>query len=236
MNGCYHIKRQIDEADRPDVISYEAAAHVASCANCRSFATERTSLRHLLASPARVTVPSDFDVQLNKRLRERNERQEFSIWGPALYLRFGAAAAVVLLAVFAAQYTGFISGTNPLPAAPGTDMAAANDNSRQQSAVNGTQESVKPEEGITASNIVAQPSPDPAIARGTRGKTERLNPPRSISPAQPPDMTAADIPVIIVMGRNGEIEVPMPTVNVGAQSLLYANAARQPAHSVRTSF
>ncbi len=236
MTGCNHIRKQIDEADRPEAISYEASDHMASCADCRSFASERASLRQLLASPARITVPSDFDAELSRRLRERTARREFSLWGSALYLRFGAAAAMLLVAVFAAQYTGFISGTDPAPV-PGTDMAAAGDDLNRQSKGEDQEEKGNRKKEITAQNITPPPSPDPPLlAEVNQVRGRRPNPPRATASAAPPDVTAADIPVVIVMGRDGEIEVPIPTVNVGAQSLLYANAGRQPVRTVRASF
>jgi hypothetical protein len=42
---------------------------------------------------------------------------------------------------------------------------------------------------------------------------------------------------IFIPGRNGEHDVTVPTVSVGAQSLIYVNSGRQqPARAVSVSF
>ncbi|HXI90285.1 MAG TPA: hypothetical protein VNO24_09750, partial [Blastocatellia bacterium] len=49
-------------------------------------------------------------------------------------------------------------------------------------------------------------------------------------------LTAEDGGVVLVRGRNGDMDVQMPTVSVGAQPLLYVSAGQRTVHSVGTSF
>lgn len=49
-------------------------------------------------------------------------------------------------------------------------------------------------------------------------------------------MTAEDGGVVLVRGRNGDMDVQMPTVSVGAQPLLYVSAGQRAVRNVGTSF
>jgi hypothetical protein len=49
-------------------------------------------------------------------------------------------------------------------------------------------------------------------------------------------VTGEDGGVVLLRGRNGDMDVQMPTVSVGAQPLLYVSAGQRTARSVGTSF
>jgi hypothetical protein len=49
-------------------------------------------------------------------------------------------------------------------------------------------------------------------------------------------LTAEDGGVVLVRGRNGDMDVQMPTVSVGAQPLLYVSAGQRTVRNVGTSF
>jgi hypothetical protein len=104
MNGkeCRATRREIDESELNQTLSPQARSHVASCASCREFRAERTSLRELVGGLEPVAAPGDFDLQLRARLA--SERQSHAgrpfifrlvIGTPAIT----AAALVVMLAV-----------------------------------------------------------------------------------------------------------------------------------------
>jgi hypothetical protein len=112
MTNCNQIKRLIDEAEQPEVMSFEATHHLNACTSCRLFADERASLRALLNGIPRVNAPINFDAQLKARINTAKAKPAFSWLSPALYLRFGAASAVLLIGVFVAQYNGMFSLTN----------------------------------------------------------------------------------------------------------------------------
>ena len=104
MNGkdCRATRREIDESELNQKLSDQARSHVASCASCRGFRAERTSLRELVGSLEPVTAPGDFDMRLRARLaseRQGRTRQPFIfrlvIGAPAI----AAAALVVILAL-----------------------------------------------------------------------------------------------------------------------------------------
>jgi hypothetical protein len=47
---------------------------------------------------------------------------------------------------------------------------------------------------------------------------------------------AEDGGVVLVRGRNGDVDVQVPTVSVGAQPLFYVSAGQRPVRNVGTSF
>src|SRR3989442_559734 len=209
MKGCNYIREQIDEADKPDLLSFEVTGHIAECPDCERFADERSALRALVASSARVNAPINFDAVLNARLAEVKARRSFWWLGWPVYFRLGAAAAGLVVMVFAAQFAGLLSDQakrSPEPVAISTVPA--------------------PDPGLTAAASPQPPST--AITPNKRPETVSSTVYGSVRPrrgdgrvAPPVYLTSEDGGVVLVRGQNGEVDVQMPTVSVGAQPLLY---------------
>jgi hypothetical protein len=235
MVGCNQTKRLIDEADRPESLPFEASSHVARCPDCESFAEERARLRSLLGSGTRVSVPMNFDAVLKARLAKTRARPAFGWLSPPVYLRLGAATAGLVVMIFAAQYVGLFSGDNP---------------TGQQQTITATTE--QPRVIAPAQAGVAAQSEDPTVrrvaggprnissasyGRGNRynvraaGAGVRLDVPRE-------DYLHEDGGVMLVRGANGDPDVSLPMVSVGAQSRVYAgaNAGRLISRTIGTSF
>src|SRR2546425_1945666 len=130
MKGCKYIKERIDEAEKPDLLSFEVTEHIGQCDDCERFAIERAALRKLVAGDTRVSAPINFDAMLNARLAEVKARRSFWWLGSTAYLQLGAATAGLLVMFFAAQYAGLFSdnpkranesqlgGAMPMPTPP----------------------------------------------------------------------------------------------------------------------
>jgi hypothetical protein len=65
---CKALRREIEELETGERLSAGAQAHVNSCSACRTFQTERLSLRQLVGSLGAVSAPPDFDFRLRARL------------------------------------------------------------------------------------------------------------------------------------------------------------------------
>lgn len=225
MRGCNYFRDQIDEADKPDLLSFEVSEHLARCSECERFAAERAGLRRLLASETRVAAPVNFDAVLRARLAEANARRAFAWLSPAGYLRLGAATAGLVVMAFAAQYAGLFSTSQPRDAsAPGGASAQAQ----------------LPELNLMPSPLVPQTSaaivPGPIGVEARIIKTPRIYIPGNKRTVNGTYITVEDGGVVLVRGQNSELDVPMPTVSVGAQPLLYVSAGRRPAQTVGASF
>ena len=224
--GCNYIKKLIDEADKSDLLSFEVNEHIGRCGDCERFASERAGLRRLLASESRVSVPINFDAILKARLAEAKARSAFSWLSTPGYLRLGAATAGLVIMIFAAQYAGVFSdrsnraasqavATGP-PAAPPTFQAAP-------------PTIVPAPVTIGSSSKVREYS-----SRNPRGgRADVVARGRTIPGGY---FTAEDGGVVLVRGRNGEMDVPMPTVSVGAQPLLYVSAGQRAVRNAGNSF
>jgi hypothetical protein len=232
MNVCIEIKRRIDEADQPDQLHLEINRHTAQCAGCRAFADERAALRNLLASGARVSVPINFDAALRARLAEVKAQKSFSWFSPAGYLRLGAAAAAMAVLVFAAQSSSIFSG-GPLAL-----TAASVSPIPSESIADNWRSS-----GFITSDATVQPGPARESAyvpvnasRGLRysgGQVRRV----AIASRAPEDYVSLDDGgVILVRGQNGDRAVPVSTVSVGAQPLLYSSRPAQSPRNISVSF
>lgn len=240
MKVCNEIKRLIDEADQPDMLSFEVSNHLSVCDLCKSFANERAALRSLLASGNRVSVPDNFNAMLNARIAEAKAKQAFSWLSPASFMRLGAATAAVAVMVFAAQYTDLFSRG---------DQAMQPESQVASAATTSAAEAPKPEV-VTAQDgdingfgdIVPRHSPRgaglPVRIAQTHRDYQRRGARIATTSEAPDNYPSIESGVVLVRGPNGEREVPMPTISVGAQPLLYVNAGRQsqPVRSVATSF
>src|SRR5882724_11759242 len=225
MNGCKYIKERIDEAEKPDLLSFEVTEHLGQCDDCERFAIERAALRKLVAGGTRVSAPINFDAMLNARLAEVKARRSFWRLGSPGFLRLGAATAGLLVRFFAAQYAGLVSdnpkhanesqlgGALPMPTPP-----ASGDRPLSAPPV------------VVASSGRQYPVSSSTPPRVRRGDV-------LVGRAAPAGyLTAEDGGVVLVRGRNGDMDVQMPTVSVGAQPLLYVSAGQRTVRNVGTSF
>jgi hypothetical protein len=110
MNGndCRTTRREIDESELNRKLSEQARSHVSSCAACRDFRAERTSLRELVGSLEPVVAPGDFELRLRARLANENQSRasrpfffRLVTGTPAIV----AAALVVVVALSLAWFT-----------------------------------------------------------------------------------------------------------------------------------
>lgn len=224
MNSCNEARKSIDEAEKPDLLAFDATEHIERCSECERFASERAALRKLLASTARVSAPMNFDAALNARLAEVKSRR--SLWRLSApgYLRLGAATAGLAVMIFAAQYAGLFSREANLSPQP------------QNTAVEGAV--TLPDKPATP--VVIPPSVAPVASEHqnlqSTNRIKRHDVPvgRRFLPAG--SFSPEDGGVVIVRGQNGEMDIQMPTVSVGAQPLLLVGAGRRVTTSGATSF
>jgi hypothetical protein len=231
MNRCKYTKELIDKTEKPDLLPLDVEAHIAECSGCNSFANERAALRKLLGSNTRVSAPPNFDAVLKARLAEVKARRSFWWLGTPTYLRFGAAAASLIVMFFAAQYAGLFT-SSPTSQQPTKELAE------------------RPSQPPVVRPAPAVPSPTQQLPEVTpprypAGSGQRTK--HSVPIYEPATAAAYANPstgylspedgVVLVRGRNGDVDVQMPTVSVGAQPLLYVSAGQhRPVRSVGTSF
>ena len=130
MNGkdCRFTRREIDESELNQRLSDAAQTHVASCASCRGFRAERTSLRELVGSLEPVTAPGDFEMRLRARLASERPGHaprpffhRFVIGVPAI----AAAALVVGLALTLGWFAQRNAQTPQIAQEPGRETTPA---------------------------------------------------------------------------------------------------------------
>jgi hypothetical protein len=228
MNRCKYIKERIDEAEKPTLLSFDVTEHIGECQDCAQFAAERASLRSLLSTGTRVNAPVSFDAMLNARLAEVKSRPAFWWLGSLGYARLVAAAAGIVVMIFAAQFSGLFSAK---PVAPVDESPMASATVKAPEA--------KPQVPKIGSQDIAGTRPTP-VAHETRvylavSKTRRAP---TAAPGSVPIgyFTAEDGGVVLVRGRNGDMDVQVPTVSVGAQPLLYVSAGQRTVRNVGSSF
>jgi len=65
---CRAVRREIDQSELGQRLSGQVESHVASCAACAEFRSQRSRLRELVGGLAPVTAPADFDLRLRARI------------------------------------------------------------------------------------------------------------------------------------------------------------------------
>jgi hypothetical protein len=209
MKSCNHIQRLIDEAEQISSLSFEASNHLDSCEACRTFANERMRLRALLGNLPSITVPANFNGQLKARLEEAKAKPSFAWLRPAIYLRYGTATAVLLVAAFAVQYSGIF---NSAQSVPNTNIAANTGGNSNQPLAQVTPVPVPRSTPSQPSSEVTTGTPRPSYAVATPVSTTR----RIRSTPRRSDNVVAD-----------EFDMPDSSVrpfSVGAQDRIYMRA------------
>jgi len=231
MNGCKYIRERIDEAEKPNLLPFEVSEHIAECKECGIFAAERSALRALLSGGTRVNAPVNFDAMLQARLADVKSRSPFWWLGSFGYARIATATAGIVVMILAAQFSGLFSSK---PIVPTTEP---------QTAVTMPLPVVPPLVPAPPSTEAPTPIPTAPVAvvsHGVRPYSNVTRPNRSATVASGNVpigyFTAEDGGVVLVRGRNGDMDVPVPTVSVGAQPLLYVSAGQRTVRNVGSSF
>jgi hypothetical protein len=219
MSYCSKIRSIIDEVDRPDVLPFEAVDHLATCQGCQIFASDRTSLRTLLASDTRVTVPVNFNAVLTQRLTEIKAPKSF--WFSAAgFVRLGGATAALAVALLASQYGGLFSGAQETPA------------ERPSIAMEKEEPTVTPTQPAQPNDPPAIPAIRPQTQLASRDT--RLRTPAAKEPETRHDR--GGVPNFIVIDQGREVTVPMMTVSLGMQQQVLNSSARQQPRSADISY
>lgn len=97
---CRHARQEIDESEIGQALSEVTTAHLASCAPCAQFRSERASLRELIGGLEPVVAPADFDIRLRARIaRDRAGAEPQPFFARFVGMPAIAAASVAVLAV-----------------------------------------------------------------------------------------------------------------------------------------
>jgi hypothetical protein len=220
MSVCQRTMKLVDESHRADLVPLEAAAHLEVCPDCRRFADERAALRNLLGSGERVTAPASFEAQLNRRLAGIRHQPARAWLNPAAAFKLAAAAAFIVIA--AVMVPRFFDTSHIEPPRT-TDANVVQPASPPPPKVElGHDDPVRIAENVPS-------LPGSRSERRARG-TQRIEPPTDIY------LGRGEGGVVLFRGDGEDIEMPVRTVSLGAQPVLYGPETRQPARSMRSSF
>jgi hypothetical protein len=172
----------------------------------------------------------NFDAVLKTRLADVKTRSAFGWLNPAGYLRLGAATAGLVVMVIAAQYGGLFSSERSESQRP-VSVGAVNPTAAPPAVTLPAQPSEINRGGATPVAATAGGYSSYRHIRGIRESTRTAG--AGVPLEIPGEDYRLDGGVMLVRGPNGEGDVSLPMVSVGAQSLVYASAGASP-RSVRT--
>ncbi len=96
MLNCRECRAEIEVGGRTEDLSARAAAHLATCAACRTVQTKQASLRSLLGTLEPVGAPADFEFRLRARIAaQQRPAARFAL--PRFTSRWAALAAACLV-------------------------------------------------------------------------------------------------------------------------------------------
>ena len=225
MMTCNRIQRLIDEADKPEALPFAAASHIADCPACSQFAEERTKLRAFLIELPRVNAPAHFDTMLKMRLAESKAAKPSSWFTPVFAMRFGAVAAVALVAVLSVPYLNNfsaapITATNASVGLYRPDTTAIAELMKERA----SREAMVNVDGGNEFTLI----PVSATSKPKRGVHSE---PKSIN-----DFAVNGTPIIIKVDDQDTFSMPMLPVSVGAQQQMMMRSSRPTAKPLAISF
>src|ERR1051325_5855275 len=96
---CRVIRLEIDGSELGQRLSEAGEAHVAACAACSQFRSERSRLRELIGGLEPVTAPADFDMRLRARIARENQNRAQQPWIFRFVVSTPAIAVAALLVI-----------------------------------------------------------------------------------------------------------------------------------------
>jgi hypothetical protein len=229
---CRAVRREIDESELGQRLSGQVESHVALCAACAEFRSQRSRLRELVGSLAPVTAPADFDMRLRARIARDNaarSRQPF-------IFRFVMSTPGIAVAALAVMLVAGLVWFNQRT--PVQTSNAASTNPVKEKPVAPVAPSVGPENptGSRPTVVVAAAAPDkrPSAGRqypnkttdnGPRSSDFNSSPAESVRLAQDRagevSLSAPVNPMVVTVRdeRGGSRKILLPAVSFGSQRL-----------------
>lgn len=208
-NDCRTVRRQIDASELGQRLSEPLETHVAACAACGRFRTERAQLRELVGSLKPVAAPADFDMRLRARIareKDASARQPF-IFRFAMTTPAIAVAALIVLAIASIVW---INQRNQIPSSgvatgnPTKDQAA----SSAQSPTNPNNAGNRSDEGAVAT--FKQTNQKPLNPSGRSGL--KSLPATAMAPPQVSEFNTTSAQTIRqTRDRDGEVSLTAPS-------------------------
>jgi hypothetical protein len=205
-NDCRTVRREIDTSELGQRLSGPLEMHLAACAACAQFRTERAQLRELVGSLKPVAAPADFDMRLRARIareKDTSARQPF-IFRFALTTPGIAVAALIVLTIAAVVWINQSKQTANTPTASADPKSEKVTSPAPPPA---TQDAPLPKEPVVAT--INQPGSQKRLTQSERSPLKSL--PVSVSaPSQVSDFNtkAAES---IQQNRAGEVSITAPS-------------------------
>jgi len=227
---CRAVRREIDESELGQRLSGQVESHVASCAACAEFRSQRSRLRELVGSLAPVTAPADFDLRLRARIARDNAARSrqpfifrFVMSTPGIAV---AALAVMMVAGLvwfnqrAPIQTSNTASMNPVkekPVAPITPAVGPESQagSKQPDLVVAAPTDKRPSAGHqytnkTSDNVLRSSDFNSSPAEAVRLSQDRAGEVSLSAPVNPMVVTVRD-------ERGGSHKILLPAVSFGSQ-------------------
>ena len=231
---CRTVRREIDTSESGQRLSEPVEMHVATCAACAKFRTERAELRELVGSLKPVAAPADFDMRLRARIaRERvvQARRPF-IFRVVLTTPAIAFAALLVIAVASIVWINQKHQTSqPTASWPQKNDNANVSNSSSTAPVTGVQQKEpvvatftprkqKPlNQPRNAAKALTGTAPVPRVSDFSTTGAQSFR--QTVDRAGEVSLTAPSKPMVVsVKDANGEThKILLPPISFGAQRL-----------------
>ncbi len=254
MNGvdCKAVCREIDELDRDERPGVAILAHVKTCAQCRTFYSDRFRLRELVAELPAISAPADFDFRLRARLATAKGSP---VTSPRM---FGFSIPSVALATIAVLVGAGLS-VRLLTGSSGESAVAVTETSRANESATAQTPSTSPESatpdikapGATADTtaVSLQPNaglkPDRAVKSENRRRgngrypvqqfVKRENPLAGTETASMFPLEASEpLRVSVDYAAGGSRTISVPTLSFGSQEVVSRGGSPMMKTSART--
>lgn len=229
--NCQNVRREIEAADRGDLLNVAAREHISACPACEKFNDEHVKLRDMVSNLGSVKVPDDFEFRLRARIARANaqgkqrtlSRLNFgfrSVAFASLMVVFGGALMVATLRSPEQAPVVSKETTTPSPVAAATPF-------QQPTGSPGV-----------ASVVPASSSVDRVPLRRATSRTKQTSrtgtrdmasaPARVVRPGEltarasdfPIDTSAQPVKVSMDDGRGSSRTISVPRVSFGSQRVL----------------
>jgi hypothetical protein len=208
-NDCRTVRREIDTSELGQRLSEPLEMHLAACAACAQFRTERAQLRELVGSLKPVAAPADFDMRLRARIARETDarvRQPF-IFRFALTTPGIAVAALIVLTIASVVWI------NQRNQSPNTPAEAANSNNEKVTSpaplpANTKDAGTEPKDAVVAT--IDQRVNPKRVNASDRNSVKSL--PATVNPPAVSEFnTTAAQSVRMIRDRDGEVSLTAPS-------------------------